>query len=143
MISLRSGVAVMSTVLPSRSTTKCKRLVGAHADDALHLAEALDGLAVDADDAVARQEASSLRGAAGSDDVDLRRSDALAEDAEDHGEDDDREHEIGDRSGGDDGRALAERLALEAVRPLLGRLISVLGRFLPALAAFSSSMNLT
>ena len=119
-----------------------ERLIGAHADDALHLAEALDGLTVDADDLVARQEAGSLGGASGIDDIDLGRGDALAEQAEDRGEDHDRENEIGDRAGGDDGRALA---ASDLPWKLRARSsgVNCSSDFWPALAAFSSSMNLT
>ena len=64
VISLRSGVAVISIGLAVALDHEMERLIGARADDALHLAEALDGLAVDADDPVARQEAGPFRGAA-------------------------------------------------------------------------------
>ena len=120
-----------------------KRLVGARADDALHLAEALDGLAVDADHPVARQEAGPLGGAARIDDIDLGGGDALAEQGENGGEDDDGEEEIGDRTGGDDGRAgCLATLPWKLRAPLFGRQL-LRATCWPALAAFSSSMNFT
>src|SRR6185437_11902529 len=96
-----------------------KLLVGAHADDALHLTEVLDRRAVDLDHEVAGPEARALGGAAGIDDVDLGRGAPLAEEGEDRREDDNGEHEIGDRPGGDNGGAGAKRLALETVLALL------------------------
>ena len=58
------------------------------------------------------------------DDVHLGGGDALAENAEDSGENDDGEQEIGNRAGRHDGRALGERLALEAsLALLLGQLL--------------------
>src|SRR5680860_1698576 len=61
-----------------------------------------------------------LGGAIGRNGVDLGRGDPLAEGAEDGGKDENRQDEIGDRPRRHDGRALAERLALEA--PLALRL---------------------
>ena len=118
---LSSGVTVMSTVLPPRSTTKCKGWSGTHGDDALHLAKGLNGGAVDADDAVARQKSRSLRRAPRVDDVDLGGGDALAEYAEDRSENDDGEEEVGNRARRHHGRALGERFALEASRALFRR----------------------
>ena len=48
VISFSSGVAVMLDRLALALDLEMKLLVGAHADDALHLAEVLDGRAVDA-----------------------------------------------------------------------------------------------
>ena len=105
VISLRSGVAVMLYGLPIAIDHEMERLVGARADDALHLTEALDGLPVDADHPVARQETGALGGAARIDDIDLGCGDALAEQGENRRKDHDRQDEIGDRTGGDHGRA--------------------------------------
>src|SRR5207253_11519847 len=60
-----------------------------------------------------------LSGAAGFDLVDARRRARLAEEGEETGEDDDRQNEIRDRTGGDDRRARADFLVMKAARPLL------------------------
>ncbi len=121
VISLRSGVAVMSTDLAVAVDHEMERLIGAHADDALHLAEALDGLAVDADHPVARQESGPFCGAARVDDIDLCRRDALAEHGENRRKDHDRQNEVGDRTRGDHRGAGRQWLPLEAVLALLRR----------------------
>ena len=100
------------------------------ADDPLHLAEALDLLAVDADDEVARLESGPFRRAAGVHDIDLGRRDALAEEGEDRREDRDGENEIGDGAGGDDGGARRQGLSLKAALALLRR--QLLERFVAA-----------
>ena len=119
VISFSSGVAVSSTGFALALDLEMKLLVGAHADDALHLAEALDRLAVDFDHEVAGLEARPLGGAAGIDDVDLGRGAPLAEEGEDRREDDDGQDEIGDRPGGDDGGAGAKRLPWKLLLALL------------------------
>src|SRR5262245_55309678 len=98
-----------------------ERLVGAHGDDALHLAEAFDLLAVDADDKVARLETCPFRRASGIHAIDLGRCDALAEEREDRGEDRDGENKIGNGACGDNGSAYRQGLRLETAFALLGR----------------------
>src|SRR5437879_7287474 len=94
-------------------------VAGTDADEALHVGEAADLLAVDGGDDVADLKARPLGGAAGFDLVDARRRARLAEEGEQTGEDDDRQNEIRDRTGGNDGRARADFLVMEAARPLL------------------------
>ena len=59
-------------------------------------------------------------GAVGLDLVDARRRARLAEEGEQAGENHDRQQEIRDRTGGDDGRARADFLVMEAACALLG-----------------------
>src|SRR6185312_3958136 len=90
-----------------------ERLAGADADDALHVGEAVDRLAVDRGDEVARLEAGGLRGTVGLHRVDAGAGRLAAGGGEDDGEDGDGEDEVGDRAGGDDGGARADRLEHE------------------------------
>src|SRR6185312_9229759 len=87
-----------------------QRHAGADADDALHVGEAVDRLAVDRRHEVAGLEAGRLRRAARLHGVDPRARDLAADGAENDGEDDDREYEIGDRTGRDDRGTRADRL---------------------------------
>ena len=91
------------------------------ADDLLDFLEPLDRLAVDLDDDVARQHAGLGRGAVGLNGTDVGRREGLAVDREKQRQADDREQEIGDRTGRDDGGALAEALMEERDFPFLRR----------------------
>src|SRR6185369_91853 len=92
-----------------------QRFAGADADDALHVGETSDRLAVDRHDEVARLEAGDLCGAVRLDGVDARGCGLLAGDHEDTGENHDGEDEIGDGAGSDNRRARTNRLEHEAV----------------------------
>src|SRR5207342_1845509 len=73
-------------------------IAGANADEALHVGETADLLAVDGQDDVADLETRALCGAAGFDLVDARRGARLAEEREQAGKNDDRQDEIRDRA---------------------------------------------
>ena len=67
----------------------------------------------------------------------------LAVEHEDPGENHDRQNEIRQRPGDDDGRALGHRLEHEAVRALLRVHVGASARRPGTLAAFSSPKNFT
>src|ERR1700730_6692331 len=85
--------------------------------DLLHVLEALDVAAVDADDQIAGMDAARLGRAAGLHLADFGRGEGLAIGHEQQGQHDNRKHEIGDRTAGDDRGALAKPLAVEGHRP--------------------------
>src|SRR5690242_16200183 len=88
-----------------------ERLAGADADDALHVAEAVDLAAVDRQHEVAGLKAGRRRRAVGLYGIDPGGGGLLADRHEDGGEDDDGEDEIGERSGHHHGRARGDFLA--------------------------------
>src|SRR5690606_28564687 len=90
-----------------------ERPVEIELDDPLDLFEPLDLGPVDAEDAVADLERGTLGGAAGQNAAYDRRRERLSDDAENTGEDDDREEEIRERSRRHHCGALAEPLVME------------------------------
>ena len=90
-------------------------IAGADADDALHVGEAFDLLAVDGEDDVARLEAGGCRSAPRLHGIDAGAGRLLADDHENGGENHDRQNEIGDRPGRHHRGAGGDRLVDEAV----------------------------
>ena len=91
---------------------------GVNADDALHVGEASDRVAVDCRHDVADLKAGRRRGTPRLHFIDARRRARLAEKREQTGKDHDRQNEIGDRTGGHDRRARSDFLVVEAARAL-------------------------
>src|ERR1039458_9927604 len=91
-----------------------ERLAGADADDALHVGEIVDFLAIDRHHQVARHEAGGLRGAGRLHRIDAGAGGLLADDHEDAGENRDRQDEIRDWSGRHHGGTRADRLVDKA-----------------------------
>src|SRR4051794_15317971 len=89
-------------------------VVGARADDPLHVGEARDRTAVDGEDEVAGLESGTLGGAADLNHVDARGEDLAPVHVGDAGEDRDREQEIRDRARRDDQGSLENGLVVEA-----------------------------
>src|SRR5438045_5724094 len=87
-----------------------------NADDALHVRETADDLAVDVSHHVADLKARGRGGAIGFDLVDARRRARLAEEGEQAGEDHDRKDEIRNWAGGDDRRTRTDLLVMERAR---------------------------
>ena len=104
---------------PSRSTVMASGFAGARADDALHVGEVVDRVAVDGDDQVAGLEAGFRGRAVRLHRIDPRAHGLLAVEHEDAGKNHDGQDEIRQRPGDDDGRALGHRLEHEALRALL------------------------
>ena len=88
------------------------------ADDALHVGKTLDMTAIDRHDQVAGLEAGGGGGTVRLHRIDPRAHRLLAVKHEDTGENHDRQYEIRNRSGDDDGRPLGHGLKHEALRPL-------------------------
>src|SRR5262249_34873116 len=88
-------------------------------DDALHLGEAFDRLAVDRDHEIARLEAGDCRRAARRDFIDARGNLLLAVPHRDAGEDHDGKQKIRDGTRGHDRGALPYRLVIEALPTIL------------------------
>src|SRR4029079_9223024 len=87
-------------------------VAGMNADDALHVGETANGLAVDRRYHVADLKTRGRVGAIGFDLVDARRRARLAEEGEQAGEDHDREDEIRNRAGAADRRAWTDLLVM-------------------------------
>ena len=87
-------------------------------NDFLHSAEARNRSAVDRQDEVARLEPGSLAGAAGNQGPNARREDRAAVEGENARENRNRQDEIGEWTGEDDGRSLPDRLSGEGHRTL-------------------------
>jgi hypothetical protein len=95
-----------------------QRQAGAHRRDAPQILEAVDLLAIDGENDVARLDA-RLRGwRACQHAANPGGQCVLTHDREGCGEDQDRENEIGDRAGGDDHRAIDHGLAGQRAAPL-------------------------
>jgi hypothetical protein len=88
---------------------------GFGSDNALHVGETADRRAVDGRDHIAGLKARCRGSAVGLHAVDLRRRARFAEKREQAGENHDRQNEIRDRAGGDDRRARADFLVMEAL----------------------------
>src|SRR5476649_2850915 len=82
-----------------------KRLAGIDTNEALHVSEAVDFGAVDSDHEIARLEASFLRGTSRLHRIDAGAGCLLANCHENEGENNDRQNEIRNRAGRDNGRA--------------------------------------
>src|SRR6185437_15689748 len=95
------------------------RFARVRANDALHVGKAVDLAAVDGSDDVTDLETRGRRRAARFDLVNARRSARLAEKGEETGENENRQDEIGNRTGGDDSGARAHLLVVEAALALL------------------------
>ena len=120
-----------------------ERFTGALADDALHIGEVVDGLAVDGDDHVARLESGGRGGTIGLHGVDPRAHGLLAVDHEDPGKNHYSQDEIGNRTRSHDGRALGHRLEKEALGAVARRSWPQGAVPSGTLAAFSSPKNFT
>ncbi len=101
-----------------RSTTvhlNRQRFASADADDALHVGETLDFLAIDRGYQIAGLKSGRLRRAGRLHRVDQCTRGLLADRHENGSKNGDRQHEVRDRPGSDDRRARAHRLKHEAV----------------------------
>jgi len=95
-----------------------ERRAGVDADDALHVGETVDFLAIDSHHQVTRLEAGGLRGACRLHRIDAGAGGLLADGHEDAGENGDRQDEIRDRAGRHHGGTRADRLVDKANRSL-------------------------
>ena len=120
-ISRRAGVALRVSSAPAAVDLEGQLAIGAAADDALHVGECLDRLAVDADDHVARLEAGARGRPAGHQLVDPRRGHLHAHKRERQRENDDGQDEVRYRAGRHDGRPRRQRLGLEGAGALVRR----------------------
>ena len=108
-------------VLAAALYAEHERPFAVYADDPLHVLEALDRPAVDAGDHVARLKACRRRRHVGHDLAHNRSDRAHADRQVDARVDGDREQEVGNRAGADDGGALPQGLGLERTAALLRR----------------------
>ena len=143
LTSLSAGVALRTSVAAVAFDRDVEGLAGAGADDALHVGEAFDRTAVDGYDQVARLESRRGGGAVGLHRIDPGTHRLLAVEHEDPGKNHDRQNEIRQRPGDDDGRALAHGLEHEACRRARPRPCRRDARCSGTLAALSSPKNLT
>ena len=96
-----------------------QRFASARTDNALHIAKAVDGVAIYRDNKVARLKACRRRRAAGLYGIDPRAHRLLAVECEYAGEDYDRQNEIRRGASNDDGYAFEHGLEHESTRPLV------------------------
>ena len=93
--------------------SEVKGVAAMNADDALHVREVADDLAIDNRDDVADLEAGAFSRAAGFDLVNARGRAGLAQEGEQTSENHDGQNEIRDRTGGDDRGARTNLLVME------------------------------